>query len=139
MNARSNLRALARMIGGLIVILGTSLAIGSSQARDRDPEWVAPSRARATVNPLADRSGAAAGGRKLFQQRCGTCHGGDGAGTAKAPSLSGAEVQRQTDGELYWKITTGNARARMPAFSFLPELQRWQLVLHLRQRGSQSP
>jgi hypothetical protein len=41
-------------------------------------------------------------------------------------------VQVQTDGALFWKISTGNTRKGMPAFSFLPEAQRWQLVLRLR-------
>jgi len=41
-------------------------------------------------------------------------------------------VQVQSDGALYWKITGGNTRGGMPTFSFLPELQRWQLVMHLR-------
>jgi hypothetical protein len=47
-------------------------------------------------------------------------------------------VQAQTDGQLYWKINTGNTRAGMPAFSFLPELQRWQLVLQLRAIATRS-
>jgi hypothetical protein len=32
----------------------------------------------------------------------------------------------------------GNAYAGMPTLSFLPEIQRWQLVLHLRQRSKAS-
>jgi hypothetical protein len=40
-------------------------------------------------------------------------------------------VQEQSDGVLFWKITTGNTRRGMPTFSFLPESQRWQLVLHI--------
>jgi ribosomal protein S6E (S10) len=41
-------------------------------------------------------------------------------------------VQAQTDGALFWKISGGNSHQGMPAFSFLPDPQRWQLVLHLR-------
>ena len=44
-----------------------------------------------------------------------------------------ADVQVQTDGALFWKISSGNTRAGMPTFSFLPEPQRWQLVLYLRE------
>jgi hypothetical protein len=41
-------------------------------------------------------------------------------------------VQQQTDGVLFWKITNGNPDRGMPSFSRLPDLQRWQLILHLR-------
>lgn len=99
---------------------------------DRDPHWAAPAKDAGRSNPLANHLEAAAGGRKLFQQRCATCHGGDGRGSAKAPDLTQPDVQAQSDGALYWKIGTGNTHSGMPAFSFLPEPRRWQLVLHLR-------
>ncbi len=41
-------------------------------------------------------------------------------------------VQQQSDGTLFWKITNGNVGPGMPAFSKLPEAQRWQIVLYLR-------
>jgi mono/diheme cytochrome c family protein len=124
-----------RAIIGTAVIVGASLTVALAQVRDRDPGWAAPSAAAARVNPLLSRSDATTGGDKLFQQRCATCHGEDGRGTARAPNLNGREVQAQTDGELFWKISTGNTRPGMPAFSFLPEPQRWQLVLSLRRRA----
>ena len=107
-------------------------AIAAGQVRERDATWMAPPRAAARMNPLAGRADLAAGGRKVFQDRCAMCHGDDGRGTDKAPDLGQADVQAQSDGELFWKIGAGNTRAGMPAFSFLPEAQRWQLVLHLR-------
>jgi mono/diheme cytochrome c family protein len=108
--------------------------VALAQVRERDCGWTVPPDASAKQNPLANRPAAAAGGAKLFQERCATCHGADARGTEDAPDLSQAEVQAQTDGALFWKISTGNSRSGMPAFSYLPELQRWQLVLHLRQR-----
>ncbi len=71
------------------------------------------------------------GGRRLFAEKCATCHGNEGRGTDKAPDLIEPAVQAQTDGALFWKIGSGNTRKGMPSFSFLPEAQRWQLVLHL--------
>jgi hypothetical protein len=47
-------------------------------------------------------------------------------------------VQSQSDGELYWKISSGNTRRGMPSFSFLPELERWQLVLLVRSFAQKS-
>ena len=114
-----------------IVGLAPMLAQGG-HPRHRDHDWVAPAKDAAKVNPLANRPETALGGQKVFQQRCSTCHGDAGHGTTKAPDLTGRDVQAQSDGALFWKITGGNSHQGMPAFSFLPELQRWQLVLHLR-------
>jgi hypothetical protein len=50
----------------------------------------------------------------------------------KAADLQLPVVQQQPDGVLFWKITNGNPDRGMPSFSRLPELQRWQIILHLR-------
>ena len=47
-------------------------------------------------------------------------------------ALVTATGSRRTDGTLFWKVSSGNTHGGMPSFSFLPEAQRWQLVLHLR-------
>jgi mono/diheme cytochrome c family protein len=114
----------------LFVFMG-ALASGI-QLRERDPAWVAPDEATSKINPLANLTDVVAGGRKLFEQRCATCHGDDGRGSTKAPDLTQPAVQEQRDGALFWKISSGNTRQGMPSFSFLPEPQRWQLVLHIR-------
>jgi mono/diheme cytochrome c family protein len=129
---------LVTAIVGVALVAGASLTVLLAQVRERDAAWSAPPEAAAKVNPLLNRPDAAAGGAKLFQQRCATCHGEGGRGTSRAPDLSGPDVQLQTDGELYWKITTGNTHGGMPAFSFLPKLQRWQLVLQVRAIATRS-
>jgi mono/diheme cytochrome c family protein len=114
----------------------TALLAYGVQVRDHDATWLAPLEEASKLNPLAARTDAVAGGRKLFHQRCSTCHGEDGHGTTKAPDLTQPAVQEQSDGALFWKISGGNSRQGMPAFSFLPELQRWQLVLRVRAAAS---
>jgi mono/diheme cytochrome c family protein len=100
----------------------------------QDPGWRAPADAVSRPNPLARKPEAAAGGEKLFKRNCVECHGADGSGVPKknAANLLLPEVQSQSDGTLFWKITNGNTDRGMPSFSRLPELQRWQLVLYLR-------
>ena len=122
---------------GLSVLLLTILAIRAQtmQIRERDPEWIAPAIASAKLNPLANRPEAAGGGQKLFSQRCSTCHSDDGRGSDRAPDLTASNVQAQSDGAPFWKISGGNTRGGMPGFSFLPEPQRWQLVMQLRVLG----
>lgn len=97
-----------------------------------DPSWRPPDSVAARVNPLAGSPELAAGGRKLFQRQCAQCHGAQGQGLKNAADLQLPEVQQQSDGALFWKITNGNSRRAMPSFSGLPEMQRWQIVLYLR-------
>jgi mono/diheme cytochrome c family protein len=99
----------------------------------QDERWRAPDEASAKKNPLAERPEAATGGgKKLFKRHCVECHGDSGQGMKKAADLQLSVVQAQSDGTLFWKITNGNADHGMPSFSGIPELQRWQIVLHLR-------
>ena len=122
------------------LFLGTALLLSSivltaaqrGTVREHDARWTAPPTEAARTNPISNQPELSAGGRKLFEQRCRPCHGGDAAGTADAPDLTRTVVQRQSDGALFWKITSGNTRTGMPTFSFLPPLQRWQLVLFIR-------
>lgn len=108
------------------------LLLGENLDYQQDPNWQAPQAAVHRKNPLATRPEFAAGGAKLFQRNCVECHGRAGEGLKKAADLQLPVVQQQSDGTLFWKITNGNPDRGMPSFSRLPELQRWQLVLHLR-------
>jgi mono/diheme cytochrome c family protein len=123
-----------RLFAFALVVLLQVLAITGlmAQSRQQDRSWIAPVRAAAKPNPLSGRSDLAGGGRKIFAQRCTQCHGDDAEGTSRAPDLLSRRVQGQSDGALFWKISSGDTRAGMPSFSYLPEPQRWQLVLHLR-------
>jgi mono/diheme cytochrome c family protein len=118
----------------VLTLMAWIVALGaqSDHVRERDPDWTASPKDASRSNPFASQPNAVAGGQKLYGQRCSTCHGADGLGTSRAPNLRAGDVQAQTDGTLFWKIGSGNTRGGMPAFSFLPEAQRWQLVLHLR-------
>lgn len=118
----------------LIVVLVTGACFAVTLAAQSQPEhrWTAPASAASRENPLANRPEAAAGGKKLFHQRCSVCHAEDGTGTNRGPNLTTRRVLQQSDGELFWKISSGNTRTGMPGFSFLPEVQRWQVVLYLR-------
>ena len=106
-----------------------------------DPHWQPPAKAAAQPNPLANQPQAALGGRKLFHRYCASCHGPAGAGIERAPNLQSFDTQVQTDGNLFWKITNGNLDRGMPSFANLPNLERWQIVLHLRhlEEGAKSP
>jgi len=114
----------------LVVVLGLARAQDSGYKPDQ--KWVAPAEAVSKKNPLAANPDAAAGGKKLFLRSCAECHNEDGTGLQKAANLTIPEVQAETDGALFWKISNGHVRKGMPSFSRLPEMQRWQLILFIR-------
>jgi mono/diheme cytochrome c family protein len=120
--------------GALLLVFAAVLAAAQNLAYRPDPGWQPPPAAVSRPNPLAGKTQYAAGGRKLFQRECVTCHGPQGQGLLQknAANLQLPVVQQQSDGALFWKITNGNPRRGMPPFSGLPEMQRWQLVLFLR-------
>lgn len=101
--------------------------------------WVAPDEAKKIINPYDGNKIAAQKGEMLYQKLCWTCHGkkglGDGpAGQSLNPkprSFSLKEVQEQTDGALFWKISNGNGMM-VPYKHSLNEEQRWQLVNFIR-------
>jgi len=116
-----------------LVLLIAPVALAQNLNYRQDPNWRAPAEAAERKNPLADRPELAAGGKKLFTRICVECHGRSGEGVKhNAADLQLPVVQGQSDGTLFWKITNGNPDRGMPSFSRLPELQRWQIVLHLR-------
>jgi len=118
----------------MFACLASVIAFGQNPGYQQDPRWQAPDEAAVRANPLVSRPEAAAGGRKLFLRNCAECHQRDGSGMGKKHSADFhlPVVQQQSDGTLFWKITNGNAGRGMPSFSKLPELQRWQLVLYIR-------
>lgn len=119
--------------GVLLLVCAILFAAAQDKTYQPDPAWQPPPAAAARPNPLAGSQQYVAGGRKLFQRDCASCHGPQGQGLLKnAANLQLPVVQEQSDGALFWKISNGNPRRGMPSFSRLPEMQRWQIVLFLR-------
>ncbi len=102
-------------------------------------EWRAPARAGKKTSPVAASTDALAAGKKVYTKECLSCHGsrglGDGPGTKdmqkKPVSFTSPATAAQSDGELFWMITTG--RKPMPTYEkLLTEEQRWQVILYIR-------
>ncbi len=121
----------------LLLVVASLLALGTLALAQSD--WKAPAKAKTRKNPLAGKPQLAAGGEKLYYDSCSVCHMDPKKGQrGLGPNLSDKDVKEQTDGELFWKITNGNTESGMPSFSNLPENQRWQIILFLRQVGEQA-
>lgn len=99
----------------------------------------APEKARNRANPLQNDPDAIAAGAVLFEQHCAECHGNIAEGSRKGPSLVVPEVQTATPGAIFWVLTNGVVRKKMPVWSKLPEPQRWQLVRYIKSLGGPAP
>jgi mono/diheme cytochrome c family protein len=97
-----------------------------------------PERARVKCDPFENDPEAAAAGKKLFEQHCAQCHGERADGAKRGPSLRTKQLQQAKPGELFWILTNGVVRRGMPAWSKLPEPQRWQIISYLRGLGAPS-
>jgi len=102
-------------------------------------DWVAPEETKANESIYEPGDvDAIEKGKALFATICFLCHGDQGKGDGlQAPALSKQPadlnseiVQKQTDGELFWKITNGN-EVMLPFASFSEE-ERWQLISYIR-------
>ena len=117
--------------------IGFALLWAAAPAAAGEAVWAAPDAEKAKVNPVA-RDAGVRDGRGTFNLNCRLCHGpaGKGDGPAagalnpKPRDLTSRTVQAETDGELFWKITTG--RGVMPSWRQLPEKDRWSLVHYVR-------
>ena len=74
----------------------------------------------------------AAAGARNFRSFCVSCHGGEGGG-GRAPDLSMSPAQNGlTDDAIFRTITNGRVDRGMPPWTFIPEVERRQLVSYIR-------
>jgi mono/diheme cytochrome c family protein len=146
-------RVIAAALAVCTSFLAVSLVLAQSQNVDKlaarttlryDPAIYAelqkaPEKARNRPNPLQNDPDAVAAGAILFERHCAECHGKSAQGSSKAPSLRAPEVQNATPGTLFWLITNGVVRKKMPVWSKLPEAQRWQLVRYIQSLSAAAP
>jgi mono/diheme cytochrome c family protein len=120
-----------------ILLIISSFVSGFRVSRS---EWKAPAEADQIINPLKYSESNIRNGKKLFDSACWSCHGSDGKGNGpasvalqvKPADFSDIQVQHQTDGAIYWKLSTG--KGMMAGYSqTLSSTQRWQLVWYIRQ------
>jgi glucose/arabinose dehydrogenase len=96
-----------------------------------NPFHDAPASAKAMKNPLAGQQAAVDAGKTVYARNCLSCHGKTLKGTGNVPSLIDGKLKGVTDGEIFWFITKGDKDNGMPAWGFMPEEKRWQVVSYL--------
>jgi mono/diheme cytochrome c family protein len=138
----------------LLIILALAFNINAKESnsdnqasivRDTASVWIAPKSASKTKNPLKGIEEATKEGSKLFDQNCSECHGISGKGNGptadmldtKPANLTSSKLQKQSDGALFWKISTG--KGVMASYkNVLKDEQIWQLVNYIRQLGKKN-
>lgn len=133
-----------RYIGMFVLIIASFLSEDAySQTGDL---WQAPAEADTLMNPYdSDDEQALSQGQDLFIMLCASCHGehgdgGGGAGQAFDPppaDFTTEQVQQQSDGALFWKLSEGNPPAMLSYKQMLSEEERWQIVTYLREFADQ--
>lgn len=92
-----------------------------------------PAHEHEKLNPFRDQPNAVQAGQRVFHDHCAHCHGEDGQGTKKRPSLRTERVQQQaTDGDLHWLLVNGSMKSGMPSWSKLGDPQIWQVITYVK-------
>lgn len=130
-----------RMQAWVVLALGAVAAVGLAASAQAQAPWEAPAAEKTKKNPLPSDPKTLEQGKKVADVNCISCHGakgkGDGVASAalspKPADWTSKKVQAESDGEIFWKISTG--RGAMPAWKHLPETERWALVRYIRSLG----
>lgn len=120
----------------VVAVVGVGWALAGT-ALAQTP-WTAPASEKSKKSPVAASHQVVEQGKKVAQVNCVSCHGksgkGDGAAAMalnpKPADWTSKKIQGESDGELFWKITTG--RGAMPSWRHLPDKDRWALVQYIR-------
>jgi mono/diheme cytochrome c family protein len=137
-NLMKTLRLLLLMVA--LLVLGTlAYSNGGAAADSISDKWLSPAASSAKKNPIASTQESIGAGQKIYSKTCAMCHGktGDADGPAvielniHPAKLSDPKLATESDGSLFWKITTG--KKPMPAYGKrLSETDRWNLVNYIR-------
>jgi mono/diheme cytochrome c family protein len=114
-----------------LLVFGLCLALYATS----NGAWLSqvPPRDRERANPYGNQADAIAAGSRLFADHCAHCHGADGDGTKKRPSLRSPRVQQEaTEGDLHWLLVNGNRGQGMPSWVKLGDPQIWQVISYVR-------
>ena len=105
-------------------------------ARVSAQTWVVPDDQKAVVAPMKFTPDMQKMGEQIYLKNCQSCHGLPGKDnwaklTPPPGDLAKDKAQVQTDGEIFYRITTG--KVPMPEFrNILPEDDRWSVIAYLR-------
>jgi mono/diheme cytochrome c family protein len=119
--------------------LGATLALAAGAGG----EWKAPADAAAKKNPVPVNDESLATGKESYEGQCADCHGATGKGDGKKAAemkpedkkrmkpLSDPSIVKQSDGELFWKISEGK-KPMTAGKKLMDENEMWSVVNYIR-------
>lgn len=131
------------LICALLLVLA-ALGWAQSKHEPKEQESVyaelakAPAKYQLMRNPIENDKDAPVAGGILFEEHCEGCHGKEAIGGKKAPTLRAPEVREAKAGAIFWILTNGVVRKKMPVWSKLPEPERWQLVSYIQSLNAET-
>lgn len=121
------------------LLLPGAIALNATQTAAR---WTIPPTAVEEKNPLTVNAAVLAGGKKLYDTKCQSCHGpagkGDGPDADKKYAdtmdlTQASRAARNADGQVFYKIWNGRLNPKMPAFSEqMTKEQAWAVVAYVQ-------
>jgi mono/diheme cytochrome c family protein len=127
----------------VLIILGTAVsgaALAAGQANQSG--WVLPPDAEETKNPLTLDAKLIATGKAVYMDKCRRCHGPGGLGDGPDSDPDAREdmdltnwkrADRNSDGVVFYKVSNGRRRPKMPAFKDeLTKDQLWAVVAYVQ-------
>ena len=121
------------------MIIDTSDLFVTSIGGFQDGAWVAPAEADAITNPLEIDEYTMEDGQDVYTANCLACHGekGDGdtpaaaAFNPKPKNFADGKFIKQSDGAIYWKVTSG--RGMMLSYKdILEEEEIWAAIVYVK-------
>lgn len=123
-----------------LLVVFALLIVSVTKSIAQEISWVAPAYSSSLKNPFAGNQKATEEGKEIFNQMCVLCHGVSGKGNGEAglamqpnpANFLALSVKEQTDGAIFWKITSGKV-PMATYFEILTDDQRWKLVNYIRE------
>jgi mono/diheme cytochrome c family protein len=131
----------------LAAALATGAALSGAAAQQESKPaakpasgWILPPDAEETKNPFPVDAKILASGKAIFKDKCQRCHGPGGLGDGPDADPDHQEdmdltnpkrIERNSDGVVFYKVSNGRRRPKMPAFKEeLSTEQIWAVVAY---------
>jgi mono/diheme cytochrome c family protein len=124
-----------------IVLIVAVLICGftATSVGQQSKPWEVPAKFKTMSNPVKSDAVSIKAGQDLYNKNCAACHGKTGLGDGPkskgikttVPSFLNTEIQKQTDGDLFFKSKSG--RGDMPKYEGkIDDTGLWQIVNFVR-------
>jgi mono/diheme cytochrome c family protein len=128
-----------KLLGIVIAVVSLAITTPGEEGAEAKQKWIAPAAEVRKQNPVAVNETSLAAGEKIYLKRCLSCHGKTGNGDGPdavdlgihPAKFSDPRLAEETDGALFWKITSG--KKPMPDYGRrLSPTDRWNVIIYLR-------